>query len=786
MKHTRILLAFLLYFGMAQQLVARIVRTEEATALISTTQETPTNQTPSEEVTTPTEAKSKEVETPEKSQKSKLMRTKKTTKSSKHQEKVPVPTTPTPTAIVKGTEPTDMLDVKIKQIQEETEKEIASLKEQKEKKVTIIKRQEELKKLNEQQKALADELAKLDEKPTEKTPEKPAPTQVTTEWKVEQTAKFNRYSTELADTIAMGESDDAELQDFKQIFKDQQQWFDTTMTATKYVSDQGYAAINDRNKCLGLLVAAQKRSIPLLMKEVNMKKISKSAFDRLSTLLLYNLNSQINDERGWNKTIPEDNAPLAAIVKETLTEAKDPAFNKQTPAQKMLIELQKKLKETQDLIEQRNKTVLELELNIATNTEKLNLLKKDLTEIEAQKTKSESELKELQKKSADDIAALKAEKTKIESQLTQAQADAKEVKTKLDAATADSTKTSQEKAELQSQAKDLAKKVDDLLDKKKDIEKNLDEEQHKRRELQIQIEQAKFKQEQTENDRKKLAEENTKLDGVCKDLSDQVENKNKQALGLQVELERLRQKFAAQNKTTTKQTNKALNALRDDFEQQIHDLKIIMLKQVNPNSEELVKEEARFKAKQELEKQLEETLISEPEELMPQPMAQETFASPAEKPTSLAKASLAPITTPTDSKPKIEPVAGIIPRPETPIATLTPTPTALSNPAADDALALLAKVASEPIKPVETMKNELNESPSLAEKNKFELNKLEAAIKNRRQPVAALEPVASINFGTSTTNSLAEQNKKELQKLENKMKSSRKSDNVLPPPPLAI
>ena len=814
MKRSTVFLVFLLCFAILHPIAARIVRTEEATALIETTAastDAPSADTNSTTpATTTTEKTPKSADKKPATKKPKHVRTqKKHAKSTAATVTAPQPAAP---AEAKPAQPTDMLDAKIKQIQEESEKEIASIKAQNEKKVTIIKRQEELKKLAEQQKALADELAKLDDKAAEKAPEKPAPTAVTTEWKVEQTAKFNRYSTELADTIAMGESDDAELQDFKHIFKDQQQWFDTTLTSTKYVSDEGYAAINERTKCLGLLVTAQKRATPLLMKEINMKKISKSAFDRLSTLLLYNLNTQINDAHAWNKVIPEDDAALIAVVKETLAEAKDPGFNKQTPAQKMLIELQKKLKATQDLIEVRNKTVLELELNIASNTEKLNALKKDLSDIETQKTKSETELKELQKKSADDIAALKAEKTKVESQLTQAQADAKEAKTKLDAATADSTKTAQEKTELQTQSKDLAKKIEDLQEKKKDIEKNLDEVQHKRRELELQIEQAKFKQEQTENDRKKLAEENTKLDGVCKDLSGQVENKNKQALGLKVELERLRQKFAVQNKSTTKQTNKALNALRDDFEQQIHDLKIILLKQVNPGSEELIKEEAKFKAKQELEKQLTEGLIGEPEErTLPQPKRDATPATshsaPPESVTPIAPLTPAPSTTDKSNAPQIEPVVALLPLPAIPTTGPAPALTGPTTSSTDDALAMLAKVASEPIKPLEPVKSsdslppvaalpnhlskkDENPTSSAAETYKNELKKLEDSVtddknKNELAELAEkIEPVASMNLGQPVSSLLADQNKKELDDLEKNLTTLAKPGDL--PPVAAI
>lgn len=615
MKHANLFL-LAIFFTSASFISARIIRDEETTSLITTP-------APEKKITIPSAlVETKKATLPKPNEKTCEPQTKKDKKNYKHKDKKNISLkaekqpeaapaqldSPTPPA---SNPATDLLDAKIKQIKEDTEKEIASLQEQQEKKMAIIKRQEELKKLEEQQKAIADELAKLDDKPKQSEPEKPALEPVTTNWKVTETARFTQYTTELADTIAMGESDDLELQDFKKIFDNQKAWFDTTLTSTKYVTDPGYRAISDRNKLLETLVAAQKKALPLLMREINIKKISKNTFDRLTTLLLYNLNEAIIDPKGWNGKLPTDEAEFKKIIAIAIAEAKDPSFGKQSPAQKELIALQKKLKETQKLIEERNKTVLELKMTIGSNTEHLEQLKKNISDIETKKKASEEQLKQLQEKSTHDIDAFKAEKTKVEAQLTQAQSDAKDAKTKLDAATADSSKTAQEKTELQNQAKDLAKKVEELQEKKTSIEKNLDEEQHKRRELELQIEQTKFKQDQTEQDRKKLSEENTKLDNVRKELSEQVENKNKQALELNLELERLRRELNTQSAKTHNKTNKALTAMRQDFEEQIHELKMIVLKQSPQTASEVAQEETGFKAKVKLEKQLEKELIED-------------------------------------------------------------------------------------------------------------------------------------------------------------------------------
>ena len=614
MKHANLFFLAMI-FASASFASARIIRDEETNSLITTPAPEKKTATPSALVET------KKTTLPKPSEKASETQTKKDKKSYKHKDKKNsalktekqlevAPAPPAPPAAVSNPA-TDLLDAKIKQIKEDTEKEIASLQAQQEKKMVIIKRQEELKKLEEQQKAIAEELAKLDDKQKLAEPEKPKLEPVTTDWKVAETARFTQYTTELADTIAMGESDDLELQDFKKIFDDQKAWFDTTLTSTKYVTDPGYKAISDRNKILETLVAAQKKALPILMREINIKKISKNTFDRLTTLLLYNLNEQIIDPKGWNGKLPTDEAEFKKVIETAIAEAKDPSFGKQSPAQKELIALQKKLNETQKLIEERNKTVLELKMTIGSNTEHLEQLKKNVSEIETKKKESEAQLKQLQEKSTHDIDAFKAEKTKVEAQLTQAQSDAKDAKTKLDAATADSSKTAQEKTELQNQAKDLAKKVEDLQEKKSGIEKNLDEEQHKRRELELQIEQTKFKQDQTEQDRKKLSEENAKLDNVRKELSEQVENKNKQALELNLELERLRRELNTQSAKTHKKTSKALTAMRQDFEEQIHELKMIVLKQTPQAASEIAQEEAEFKAKAELEKQLEKEQIED-------------------------------------------------------------------------------------------------------------------------------------------------------------------------------
>lgn len=508
--------------------------------------------------------------------------------------------TPTPES------PLDAVESKIKDVQAAAKKEIEALYAKAEKQVAIITHEEALKKLAEQQQAIANELAKLkpavSDQPAETARDHASdPDSVSTQWKIAETAKFNRLSTELADTVSAGESDDGELGEFAELFEDQRAWFDTTMTNTKRVGDDNYRAIVERNKRLSTLVAAQKRALPLLMKEMNVKKVAKSDYDRAATILLYDINALLIDPSEWNGKLPEDDQEILQAVKAAIKESRDPSFAKPSPSQKALRELQKKLHDTQKLIEDRNKKVLELELTVATNQDKLDRLKTNIHDVTSAKKASEDQLRQLQDKSAQDIAAMKNEKATIETQLTQAKADAKDIKTKLDGMTADATKTTQEKTDLQNQAKDLAKKIDDLQDKKQNVEKNLDEEQHKRRELEIKIEQTKFKQEQAEKDSHKLEGENTRLDRIRKELAEQVDSKNKHALELNLELERLRRELNTQNQMGSKQAAEIIAEMKKDFEQQIHELKMVVLKKDNPNSPEIVKAEAEFKARMEKE-----------------------------------------------------------------------------------------------------------------------------------------------------------------------------------------
>ncbi len=517
--------------------------------------------------------------------------------------------TPQPVQAATSTQasPTDDIDAKIKALKEQAEQEMASLQTKTEQKVAILKHQEALKRINEQQQALNDELAKLQatagQTKMQETPaaHEDAKDHVSTQWKIEQTAKFNRLSTELSDTVSAGESEEGELNEFAEIFEEQRAWFDSTMTNTRKVGDDNYNAIIDRNQRLSLLVTAQKKALPLLNKELNTKKVAKRDYDRAATILLYDLNAQLTDPEGWNGKLPEDDVEFIALVKTAVKESRDPSFAKASPSQKTLHDLQKKLHSTQKLIEDRNKKVLELELSIAHNQDKLTRLTSDITTATAAKKTSEEQLKQLQDKSTKDISALKVEKTTIESELSQAKTEAKEVKSKLESATTDITKTTQEKTELQTQAKDLAKKIDELQDKKTGVEKALDEEQHKRRELEIQVEQIKFKQEQAEKDSKKLEAENTKLERIKKELADQVDSKNRHSVELSLELERLRRELNHQNETGMKQAANIIASMKKDFEQEIHELKMMMLKKDNPSPSELAKEEEAFKAEQEQE-----------------------------------------------------------------------------------------------------------------------------------------------------------------------------------------
>jgi hypothetical protein len=529
-------------------------------------------------------------------------------------------TTKTTTTVVKPVEPETVFDGKIKQLQEETDREIAELKQKKEQRLTAIKRTEELEKIILQQKELERELEKLNAKELLKTEPIEDRMKLSLDWKLTETARFNRLSTELADTIASGEEDEGELNDFKELFNAQREWFDHTMSDAKFVGDENYTAIMDRNSRLDLLLKAQRIALPILMKEINIKKVSKSDFDRASTILLYELNTKLTDPDDWNGKLPEEVDVFHELVITSIEESKDPAFLKATPANKMVNSLQKKLLAAHKSIEEKNKRVIELEMTIGSNKDKITILKKDVAQTVTEKKASEEKLKKIEETSTQDIAALKAEKTKIESQLTQAQNEAKDVKIKLDSAAADSTKTHQEKQELQTQSKDLAKKIEDLQEKKHVIEKELEEEQHKRRELEIKVEQTKFKQEQAEIDRKKLTEENTKLDSHRKELSEQLDSKNKQIMDLSLQLEQIRRELGAQSIKVQKQSVKALSSMKQDFEKQIHELKIMMLKQKDPTSPDISKEESIFNAKLEAVKDLaEEQALAEA--ITPEPIS---------------------------------------------------------------------------------------------------------------------------------------------------------------------
>ncbi len=550
-------------------------------------------------------------------------------------------------------EPIGVFDEKIKQIQEETEREIAELKQKKGQKLLAMQRQEELEKITEKQKALAEELERLNAKELLATEDQEL---ISLDWKLTETARFNRLSTELADTIASGEENEAELQDFKELFNAQRDWFEKTMSNAKIVDDQHYKAILDRNSRLELLLQAQRISLPILSKEINVKKASKSEFDRASTMLLYELNSRLTDPDEWNGSLPEDQSEYIEIVKAAIAESKDPSYLKATPGNSMVNKLQKKLDEAKKRIEERNRRVLELEMSINVNQDKMSHLKKDISTAVSEKKSSEDKLKQLEQTATQDISSLKAERTKVETQLTQAQSEAKEIKNRLENLTADSTKTSQEKKDLQTQLSDLTKKIDDLQEKKRTIEKSLDEEQHKRRELELQVEQIKFKQEQAETEKKKLADENNKLDNHRKELSTQLDSKNKQVADLTLQLEQLRRELGTQSVKSQKIAVKALANVREDLEQQIHDLKIMLLKQSNKPEADISKEEAVFKAKIEAEKELkeEQELFFEQQAITPLSAAQAiapATASPLSTPLAVTPAPLSapaplPTTTP--------------------------------------------------------------------------------------------------------------------------------------------
>lgn len=111
-------------------------------------------------------------------------------------------------------------------------------------------------------------------------------------WKERVAKKFYK-NAEIIEQIVFDAESSEEANDFAKCFQDQKNWFDNTLSSTKYTSDPGYSQIIARNAGIDSIVSAIKISDTRLDAIKDKINLSDEEKRRIRLLVLYEVNSAL-------------------------------------------------------------------------------------------------------------------------------------------------------------------------------------------------------------------------------------------------------------------------------------------------------------------------------------------------------------------------------------------------------------------------------------------------------------------------------------------------------------
>lgn len=111
-------------------------------------------------------------------------------------------------------------------------------------------------------------------------------------WKMQVAREFYTNSEILEQVVIDAEMAD-QVDDFMNCFKQQKEWFDKTLSSTKYTSDPAYIQIINKKNSISNMVFSVKKSESYLLKWRNFLNLTKSELNKIKLLFLYEINFEI-------------------------------------------------------------------------------------------------------------------------------------------------------------------------------------------------------------------------------------------------------------------------------------------------------------------------------------------------------------------------------------------------------------------------------------------------------------------------------------------------------------
>jgi chromosome segregation ATPase len=389
----------------------------------------------------------------------------------------------------------------LEMLEKQTEEAVSKLRKEALKKADIIQTEAEIEKLEAQRKQLEASLEGQGDP-------------VSAEWKIEQTARFKKLHTILHENISSGEQDPDELADLEKLFEQQEAWFDTTVTQTKYVDDNHYQAILDKNQHLETIVTIQKDAERILQAKINYDTTTKKEYEQLKTALLYEVNARFENPSYWNHKIPSGTA-LVDAVQDAIKRAHSPEFKEEQVMSQKMRELKSQLEKAEKSLEEKNEHIVELKISQERS--------KEATDSLEQQTKATKEK----------LEALEQQQATRQQELSDLKKQMEEVKQA-------KTKVSEEKEELARAQQTIQSELNTLKATKAELDRKLQEEEHLRRKVEIRLEKEVGVDQNQTQELERLKARNERLQAVRNDLNQDLEEKTQKALELEIKLSQLK------------------------------------------------------------------------------------------------------------------------------------------------------------------------------------------------------------------------------------------------------
>ncbi|MCK4650603.1 hypothetical protein KAT08_00350 [Candidatus Babeliales bacterium] len=283
------------------------------------------------------------------------------------------------------------VEKKSKELLEEAERKVELIKELSKKKQEVIR----LKKDNDKKKIFKEKKEKEIIKVEPVTGKS-----VNGDWRDKVAKDFYKDVEKIKNIILEGE-DREEAYDFLSCFEEQQSWFDKIVTGTRNFFDPNYNAIMQKKQSIRQVVVAQEKAEEFLKKHIAKidEKIETATIQKIKLIILYNLNSLIQDKIEKNdaqelKFVIDDDQ-IKEVVHRTFKMFEEREIDDVEKVEKSKIDdLEKKLDSKKEELRIQKEKSFKLEKNYKKKIGEIKRLKFDLNELQKKMKESRIRLKE--------------------------------------------------------------------------------------------------------------------------------------------------------------------------------------------------------------------------------------------------------------------------------------------------------------------------------------------------------------------------------------------------------